>query len=34
VKDSQNAAAAKAWVKVVRSEAGQAILRKFGFLPP
>ena len=34
VKDSQNTAAAKAWVKFVRSEEGQAILRKFGFLPP
>jgi len=34
VKDSQNIAAAKAWVKFVRSEEGQAILRKFGFLPP
>ena len=34
VKDSQNTAAAKAWVKFVRSEEGQAVLRKFGFLPP
>jgi molybdate transport system substrate-binding protein len=34
VKASQNATAAKAWVKFVRSKEGQAILRKFGFLPP
>ena len=34
VKDSQNTAAAKAWVKFVRSEEGQGVLRKFGFLPP
>ena len=34
VKASQNATAAKAWVKFVRSNEGQAILRKFGFLPP
>jgi molybdate transport system substrate-binding protein len=34
VKARHNATAAKAWVKFVRSEEGQAILRKFGFLPP
>jgi molybdate transport system substrate-binding protein len=34
VKASQNATAAKAWVKYVRSKEGQATLRKFGFLPP
>ena len=34
VKDSQNAAAAKAWVQFVRSKDGQKTLRKFGFLPP
>jgi len=34
VKASQNATGAKAWVKFVRSKEGQAILRKFGFLPP
>ena len=34
VKDSQNAAAAKAWVHFVRSKDGQKTLRKFGFLPP
>jgi molybdate transport system substrate-binding protein len=34
VKQSQNGTAAKAWVKFVTSKEGQAILRKFGFLPP
>jgi molybdate transport system substrate-binding protein len=34
VKASQNATAAKAWVKFVRSKEGQTTLRKFGFLPP
>jgi molybdate transport system substrate-binding protein len=34
VKASQNAAAAKAWVKFVRSKEGQKTLTKFGFLPP
>jgi molybdate transport system substrate-binding protein len=34
VKASQNATAAKAWVNFVRSKEGQAILKKFGFLPP
>lgn len=34
VKASQNATAAKTWVKFVRSKEGQAILGKFGFLPP
>jgi molybdate transport system substrate-binding protein len=34
VKASENATAAKAWVKFVASKEGQAILRKFGFLPP
>jgi molybdate transport system substrate-binding protein len=34
VKASQNATAAKAWVKFVRSKEGQQTLTKFGFLPP
>jgi molybdate transport system substrate-binding protein len=34
VKASQNATAAKAWVKYVSSKEGKATLRKFGFLPP
>jgi molybdate transport system substrate-binding protein len=34
VKDSQNAAAAKAWVRFVTSRDGQQTLKKFGFLPP
>ena len=34
VKDSQNAAAVKAWVRFVTSKDGQQTLRKFGFLPP
>jgi molybdate transport system substrate-binding protein len=34
VKASQNATAAKAWVKYVSSKEGQTTLRKFGFLPP
>jgi molybdate transport system substrate-binding protein len=34
VKESKNAAAAKAWVQFVKSKAAQTTLRKFGFLPP
>ncbi len=33
-KQSQNATAAKAWVKFVLSKDGQKTLRRFGFLPP
>jgi molybdate transport system substrate-binding protein len=33
VKDSQNATAAKAWVQLVTSKAGQKTLTRFGFLP-
>jgi molybdate transport system substrate-binding protein len=34
VKESKNAAAAKAWVQFVKSKDGQKTLGKFGFLPP
>ena len=34
VKGSENAAAAKAWVRFVTSRDGQQTLKKFGFLPP
>ncbi len=34
VKESQNATAAKAWVRFVTSKPAQTTLRKFGFLPP
>ena len=34
VKESQHAAAAKAWVQFVKSKEGQRTLRRFGFLPP
>jgi molybdate transport system substrate-binding protein len=34
VTESRNKAAAKAWVRFVRSKEAQATLRKFGFLPP
>jgi molybdate transport system substrate-binding protein len=34
VKESQNTAAARAWVRFVQSKAGQNTLKKFGFLRP
>ena len=34
VKGSENAGAAKAWVRFVRSKAAQSTLLRFGFLPP
>ena len=34
VKDTQNSAAAEAWVQFVQSKAAQSTLRKLGFLPP
>jgi molybdate transport system substrate-binding protein len=34
VKETQNATAAKAWVRFVTSKDGEKTLRKFGFLPP
>ena len=34
VDESQNATAARAWVRFVQSRAGQSTLTKFGFLPP
>jgi molybdate transport system substrate-binding protein len=34
VDESENASAARAWVRFVRSKAAQETLRKFGFLPP
>jgi molybdate transport system substrate-binding protein len=33
VKDSENSAAAKAWVQFVQSKTAQSTLRRFGFLP-
>jgi molybdate transport system substrate-binding protein len=34
VDESQNATAARAWLRFVQSKAGQNTLKKFGFLPP
>jgi len=34
IKDTQNSAAAEAWVQFVQSKAAQSTLRKLGFLPP
>jgi molybdate transport system substrate-binding protein len=34
VKETQNAVAAKAWVRFVQSKAARNTLKKFGFLPP